>query len=269
MPTHTELLGDEYHYVHQISFCEGLYIANTDFNCMDYINQQTREHQRYHFDGYKKDVNHVNSVFPFDVNMVASLLHNHGRDYSEVAILHRAHEKGFEIIRRLPLWDLGAHNIWFDGDYLLYNASYVGDLVIVDLDREQVISRIHFPGHTKGLSVTDEYYVVGYSEFAKRDERKTSRGYIGVIDRESLEIVARVDLNLPSLPHPVGNVNEVRCLSKLDFGHADFVERRIDWNHLELSRQDRMRAVKVRSRRMMAKLEKVWLKVLYGQLRSS
>lgn len=226
----------DYGDIHQISHCDGgLYIANTGFNSLDYVSLETPSRQRHFFNGLRQDVNHVNSVYPCGAEQVLSVLNNRGRKLSELAVLRRDSRKGFELIETLPLWDVECHNIFADGDLLVYNASKKGDFVAVGMNTERVIRRIHFPGYTKGLSVTEKHFIVGYSDHAPREERMTSRGHLAVINRRTLDLMTCVNLNHPSHPPGIGNVNEVRCLSETDYGHSRPDPLPVEWERLRLS----------------------------------
>jgi len=110
--------------------------------------------------------------------------------------------------------------VFADGDRLLYNASRNGDFVALDLAAGRVIRRHRFPGYTKGLAVTRRHVIVGYSDKAEREDRPTSKGFLAIIDRKSLELEACVDLNAAEEVPVIGNVNEVRCISEPDDGHG-------------------------------------------------
>lgn len=204
--------------IHQIAACsEGLYIANSGHNSLDWASLGGGKRHRLCFDGHGSW--HINSVFPCGSDLAAVLFHNKSRGYSEIGWTRRSCE-GLDLLHRVTLWDTGCHNVYIDDEILAYNASEVGDFVVVDLATGRIRRRIHFPGHTKGLSVTRDRFVIGVSEYASRWARNTSRGRLAVIDRNSLRVLGRVDLNAPTLPHPIGNVNEIRCLSETELGHA-------------------------------------------------
>jgi len=219
--------------VHQISFCNGgLYLANTKFNSLVYLSGQGGG-DVYHFEGVTSDRNHINSIFPSEDGQVIALLHNKGHKNSEIAILDHS-QSGFHLVNRLPIWDKSCHNIFIDGDLLVYNASKYGDFVVSSLKTGETIQRLHFPGHTKGLSITQNYFVIGHSEHAVREARKFSSGTMEVICRDSLQRIATVELDHRRLTDPVGNVNEIRCLSESEYGHATSSSFNVDWKQLQL-----------------------------------
>lgn len=219
--------------VHQIAFCnEGLYLANTQSNSLVYLSEQGDE-SVYYFGDSNSDRNHINSVFPNGDGQVVALLHNKGRKNSEIAILEHCENK-FRLINRVPIWDKSCHNIFIEDNLLVYNASKYGDFVVASLETGETIQRLHFPGHTKGLSITKDYFIIGNSEHAVREAREFSSGTMEVIDRNSLQWITTVELDHRQLTDPVGNVNEIRCLSEPEYGHAASQSFDVEWKQLEL-----------------------------------
>jgi hypothetical protein len=143
----------------------------------------------------------------------------------------------------------------------LYNASLAKRLVVVDLERERLVKKLAFAGlakdmpanagHVKGISVTEDYLMVGVSEHTSRDKRPTSMGYLGVVDRCSLSVLAVVDLNFPGLPHPIGNINEIRCLSGGELAQSRSAPSNVDWASVRLAKSNLLYH---RLRRMKGKL---------------
>lgn len=242
-------LAEGYEHIHQIVHAnEGIYLTNTRRNSIAF-RSNSNEVQQYVFNACNTDVNHVNSLFVM-APYVLALLHNHGRRLSLVAILSHRLSRGFRLQRTVPLWDSGCHNLHVADNRLCYNASSTGDFVIVDLRTNDVLKRLSFSGHTKGLAVTENYYVIGVSQFATRAQRKFVPGFLVLIDRDSLEVAATIDLNIPTLPQPVGNINEIRCLSAPDYSQSG--NEVVDWESIELIRKNPVR---------------YWLTILRMQLR--
>jgi hypothetical protein len=104
--------------------------------------------------------------------------------------------------------------------------------------KDRVSERVGFEGHSKGISMTRDFLVVGLSEHTFRDRRFRSRGQLVIMDRRSLSVIATVDLNFPSLPHPIGNINEVRCLSGEELAQAQTHPPNFDWPKLRLAKND-------------------------------
>lgn len=223
--------------VHQIAAAnDGIYAANTTYNSVVYKNLDRGTHHEYFFNGHNTDVNHVNSVLPCG-DQILVLLNNLRKQPSQIAVLSHSPEAGFELRHVMSLWHAGCHNIALNGRYLYYNASADCTFVVVDLEQEKVVHKTRFPGHTKGLSVRDDHLLVGFSEVAERKLRHKTHGYLAVIDSETFATRKVIDLNSDSFSGPIGNVNEVRCISGGELGHALLEPPRWDWKHMRLSRK--------------------------------
>lgn len=231
----TIALGDGTGDIHQITYANGgLYIVNTRYNSVVFRNLETDVRHEYFFENIADDRNHVNSLFPCG-NQVLVMLHNKGHRESQLAVLLHDVTKGFMLERILSLWHFACHNVFVDGNTLFYNASPVHSLIKVDLEKRRVAGKVSFEGHSKGLSATTDYLVVGLSEDTFRDRRSISKGKLAIIDRHSLSIRSTVDLDFPSLPHPIGNVNEVRCISGGEFAHGTSERLNPEWEKLRLA----------------------------------
>jgi len=227
--------------IHQVAYANhGLYISNSRFNSLVYQHLEEDVRHEYFFENIAYDRNHVNSIYPRGDRMMI-VLHNKGHRESELAVLRHDLSKGFMLERSLSLWHFACHNVFVDGHTLLYNASPVHSLIKVDLKKKQVAGRISFEGHSKGLSVTRDHLVVGLSEDTFRDRRSMSRGRLAIIDRNSFSVRSTVDLSLPSLPHPIGNVNEVRCLSGGELAQASTEGLGAEWTDLKLAENNPVR----------------------------
>jgi hypothetical protein len=232
--------------VHQIAYANGgLYIANTKYNTLLFQSLEGDKRQEYVFENVRTDVNHINSVYPCG-GQVYVVLHNQRRRQSELALLQHDFSNGLTLRQRLSLWHENCHNVFFDESYLYYNASLAKRLVVVDLERERVSKKLSFAGiasdmpdnsgHVKGISATKDHLVVGVSEHTTRDKRPTSKGYLAIVNRHSLSTLAVIDLNLPDLPHPIGNINEVRCLSGGELAQSRSASANVHWSGIELAR---------------------------------
>lgn len=206
--------------VHQIAYAnDGIYFANSGCNSLVYESIDGTVRHEYHIDNETTDINHINSVFPCGTQ-IFGLLHNRYQQDSELVIFEHDLAHGIELKHRMRLWHRGIHNVYVDNKYLYYNASSNGKLIVVDLASEQIVKSCEFPGHAKGLSVTPHHIVVGYAGHATRQERFTTKGYLAVLDPQSFATVATVDLNHPTLPQAIGNVNEVRALDACELSQA-------------------------------------------------
>ena len=225
----------EYRDIHQIARQgDVLLVTNTGFNELSLI-RNGKFSGGYRFGGFSSDVNHINSVFPIGETRMLVMLHNGGKASSEICVLERATD-AIKEVTRFPIWDTGCHNIFTDGKTLAYNASGRGDFVVADLATQTVTARRRLPGHTKGLAVTNDHFIIGYSEHARREKRLSSCGYLAFVNRKNFRIDATIDLNQPN--GPVGNINEVRCLSGMDFSHGLTSEPDVKWQMLRMSDRD-------------------------------
>lgn len=220
--------------IHQI-VCQdnGIYIANTGYNSICFISNQGKRIE-YFIDHKKTDVNHINSIFTLSNKRALILLHNKGESNSKVVLIQRKKDKIIPL-HSCFIWDKKCHNIYLNNKYLVYNSSVSGELVIVDLMTQKIIKRIDFSGHTKGLSVTEKYFVIGVSEHAKGKKRFYSKGNLAIIDRNTLNVVRILDINTDNLPQAVGNINEVRCLSEKDYSLGYLKPLLFDFKSLKLA----------------------------------
>lgn len=249
---HEEIARDPYPDMvrtHQMAIANGgLYVANTGFNSVVWTSYDTGVRHEYHVNGAREDVNHLNSVF-VSGNQIFALLHNlHGLKLSQVVVLEHDPESGFSYVGESDLWHSGCHNVFVDEHRLYYNSSQDGKFVAVDLDGERVDDMVDFVGHTKGLAVTADHFFIGVSQHAEREERGRTQANIKVVDRASLREVGDIDLSLDVLPHPAGNVNELRILDLADHGHVRTERLERDWSSVSLSRTQPLEYIGARAK---------------------
>lgn len=235
---HSHPLLGEWGDVHQIAWAnDGLYLTNTQFNTLVYQNLLTGQTDHYVFEGRRHDWNHINSIYPCGRQLFV-ILHNRARRESQLAILHHDPQRGLELQRTLSLWDRGCHNVFIDGDRLYYSASQVNQLVVVDLTADAVVQRLAFAGwHIKGLSAAGDVIALGLSEHTMRDRRAFTHGRLALIDRRTLALVAEIPLSLGDPPRPIGNINEIRCLSAEELAHARPQPTPQTWEDVRLARR--------------------------------
>jgi len=176
-------------------------------------------------DGHESDVNHVNSLF-LRTGGVAALLHNLGNGGSELLDLDFAPPSGFEVRQRRRFADTGCHNVFVEGDLLMFNASNAGAFVVHDLRTGYDIERFELGGHTKGLSATKEHLILGRSEVAAQADRGRCDSALVFLDRRDRSFVGQVTLRTAE-GAKIGNVNEVRCLSQPDESEGSLDARTI------------------------------------------
>lgn len=232
----TVTLGGGLRAVHQIAHANGgVYIANSYYNSLVFEAPDASVRHEYFFNGHNEDVNHVNSVFPCG-RQVFALLNNRGKRPSEVAVLEHDQNYGFRLVGVMSLWHTGCHNILVKNGILYYNASAQGRVVAVDVASQRRLAEVAFSGHTKGMSLREAKLVIGVSDVAPREARRTSRGHLAVLRASDLSLERVIDLNFPGLSQPIGNVNEVRCISGGELGHASREPQKGEWSTLSLAR---------------------------------
>ncbi|MFC1574965.1 hypothetical protein ACFL3Z_02685 [Gemmatimonadota bacterium] len=233
--------------VHQLAKWDGgLYLADTAHNRVVFEpSDRPANLEEYVFGDTRHDVNHVNSVFPCGGRVLA-VLHNRRHRESQVAVLRHPPGEGIGLETVLSLWDELCHNVVVDGSRLMYLASYSNHLVVADLARDRLLTRIDLSlhvrdllggrGHAKGLSVSDDMIVVPVSDEAERDARSESLACLAVFHRSTLEFLGAVDMS--DLGEPPGNINEIRRVDSVDLGQGISVPPGIHWPDLRLGRGD-------------------------------
>lgn len=235
--TSTIPLQPQVGYVHQIAAANGgVYVTNTKYNSLVFVGADGACRHKITFGNKHEDINHINSVYPCG-NQIIVLLHNRGRSESEVCILRHDLRRGFQIRHRMRLWHTGCHNVFVDDTNLYYNASKDQAFVVVDLKQQEIVHYLELPGHVKGMSLRGNTFLLGVSEVAERDKRVSTRGRVAVVERESFSVRKMVDVNFNSLPHPIGNINEIRCISGGERAHHHSRISSVDWSGIELNRR--------------------------------
>lgn len=194
---------------HQIDFfCDNLFITDTYNNCIVKLNSDTLEVAKKfyplgkNFNGRNSDnYAHINSIYNND-NSIYILCHNEtsktGRN-SEIIIC----DKKFSVSRQIRLDAGNAHNI----------ALFKDELILCDSNGSRVSNHfgktlLQLSNFTRGLSITDDYIVVGESEYANRTERHKKAGWLNYCDH-NWEIIKK-----QRIP---GMVQEIRALNKIDY----------------------------------------------------
>jgi len=224
--------------LHQIAYAnDGIYIANTMYNNILFQSLDGNTCHRCPLGNISRDWNHPNSVYPCG-DRIFVFLHNKGLKDNEVAILKHDLAKGFEIEDIKSLWFRKGHNLYISDKFLYYNASDMKRFVAVDLEKEQIADTLAFPGHVKGMSCTSNSIVVGFSDHVRRKTRFESQGSLAVIDKRILTVCSVIDMNFPSLPGPIGNINEIRCLSEKELAQSSPDLPDMDWMSMKLAKKD-------------------------------
>lgn len=198
-------------------------LTNSLFNSVDRWNPNEGLISRFHLNGLKTDINHVNSVFAVD-DLLAIMLHNFRKLESEIVVLDGSKDQLSEL-GRFSLKDLCCHNIGILDHFLYFNASSSRAIVKIDLHNLREVGRKGFSEHTKGLCSDGNRIFAGMSDCAARAERVRSSGWLSVIHPETLEVERTIQLSEASRGNSIGNVNEIRLLNQEDFfdtaGRAD------------------------------------------------
>ena len=144
---------------------------------------------------------HMNSIF-FKEGKIYILCHNETsktKRYSEILVLNEQ----MELIEKIDTKTSNAHNIVvFRND--MYSCDSLGSNLVKN--GEIFVRKDYF---TRGLAITDDYIVMGGSEYASRENRSKAGGKIYVLDHNGKGIV---DVYLP------GMVQEIRRIDKKDYG---------------------------------------------------
>jgi hypothetical protein len=177
----------------------------------------TKKFRFYADSGEDGDFNHINSICVTDNgDTYYVVLHNLGKQPSQIYKFRR-YDTHLPLSGIIHLSHDGVHNIETDGENFYYNASDDGKVIRFNPDiAEQDPKNYQVDAvtlgedwHPKGMALTDEYCVVGYSEHAVETPRRyISASGLAFISRASWELRALVPILLKG--RTVGNVNEVR-----------------------------------------------------------
>jgi gamma-glutamylcyclotransferase (GGCT)/AIG2-like uncharacterized protein YtfP len=203
--------------LHQIDTWDGhLYVTDTAHNrVLEYrIGPSGISYVRAHYprgtlsEGKKSDnYAHINSVFQHE-GCTYLMYHNHtqytGRT-SQVAVL----DDNWRTIRIMNTEADSAHNVFWDGEGIVYCDSKNGRLMRnskVLLEKEIYL---------RGLAVTNSSWLLGGSEFAKRNERDSTTGYVYQYDKNVTKKIS--ELKIPNS----GSLYEIRIKNKDDYGMSN------------------------------------------------
>ena len=157
-------------------------------------------------DGDRKG-NHFNSVHKIGDKLYI-VSHNYDRS-SELYVLSWPELNVLEVI---PCKVIGAHNFWpCEWGNLVCDSNH-GSLF--DITKGSVIwksdERFIIP---RGLAATDDFIIVGTSEFCSRAERPWSSGKIWIVDRKTLRTLDSI-----LLPGS-GEIRDIRVIGAIDECH--------------------------------------------------
>lgn len=214
---HTGQLGlhGQLQAVHQMAaYGDGVLVADTRNDRLALVDPDSFAIRDSHpFTNQAQDTVHINSVFPMGDQCIV-LLHNGPNPPSQAVLINL--KGGFSEIARVNLRAGSCHNIFCDGQDLLYNASGSRTTHRLSMQgKDSVITR--FGLHTKGLAVSRDHIFLGVSGFVERKMREESEGAIVVLTRDTLDEVARIPLTDPETGAASGNINEIRLINQTDF----------------------------------------------------
>jgi len=198
--------------IHQATYGhKGIYLTSTGNNEIIHVNNHFHEDFRSTFGSGNVDINHINSIDIVD-DLVYVVFHNLAREPSQLwRFKYTGNDIEPEGIEQLPHYSI--HNVVLDGDVYHYNASDNGAIMRGlwgDLDHYDTVE-IGREWHPKGMCITDDYVISGFSEHAVDTPRRfVSESGLVFIDRESWTEAGRVILEYDQ--SWIGNINEIRLL---------------------------------------------------------
>ena len=206
--------------VHQaLKLANGVLLTDTLHNRITYQPSDGSTAEHFVIDDHHDDRNHVNSLCLRSGGFVA-MLHNLGAGPSELLDIDFSPSTGFDLRQRRSLEDTRCHNVFLDGKLCFYNASDAGAFVVRDMLHDRDVWRAEFEGHSKGLTVTTDHLVFGLSEVAVQADRGRSSSSLVVVDRSRRRVQQLVPILDSDSGNPIGNINELRCLSEPDFSEG-------------------------------------------------
>ena len=174
----------------------------------------------FNFGNDMGDWNHMNSIYTTPTNVIYTVMHNlHTQPSFMVEHCYETDSSKvgagvMAIISKCITPFMGVHNlIVLDDNTIYYNASDDGAVIRSNWDTPEEVERAEVGEnwHPKGMCMTDEYIVVGYSEHAVETPRRyISQSGLAFIDRNTWEVVATPRLGIPGSRFGLGNINEVR-----------------------------------------------------------
>ncbi len=190
--------------IHQIDrFEKFLYLCDTYENRLLVMNLKTRWARKIYPAGKLKNGRsssnycHFNSVFVVG-DVVYLLAHNETVKTGKKSTIYCLDKKSLEVLDIIETSGTNAHNIVFYQGEIMYCDSMKGAIIHgekVLFQDERYMAR--------GLSVTDDYIVVGGSEFAKREKRSAINGIMFFLNKKG-ECVSTIELG------EIGGLKEIR-----------------------------------------------------------
>lgn len=167
-------------------------ITNTGLNVLTKITQDGKISNLFPNPERGQDVHHYNSISKYkNLWMINQHRSQSNQDDGGVLLFNENWEK----IEYVPVGK-HAHNCLGRDGFIWVTKSYDGKLVRIELESKNKVEYDIAPGYlTRGLIITDQYLLVGLSEFDHRDSRhksKTVRIYI--YDYPSITYVDKIEI---------------------------------------------------------------------------
>lgn len=132
-----------------------------------------------------------------------------------------------KLLHNLPLEVRWGHNLAFLPEGIIVCNSKDGSIRNLTTEISPYRDKLNTNRMTRGLAVTRDHYVVGWSEKVPRKDRLTCQGGLYLIPRPNTggREVQKVDLG------PIGAVREVRVIGEPDYAHngVEFKSEWLDW----------------------------------------
>lgn len=107
-----------------------------------------------------------------------------------------------------------AHDIYVERNRLHVLDSGNGRLLIADEQERPASTKDQKQSFARGLAVNGEHFFIGHGSFAKREDRVTGPTQISVLDRQTLDVLAVVDVG------SFGNPCDLLIVSERDWSDA-------------------------------------------------
>lgn len=207
------ILSDLPHGCHQIDcFRNNLYITDTYNNRIINLELQSHMTSEYFPLGVlsngrnSSNYAHINSIYFYN-NKVLIYCHNESTKTNRKSTILES-DKQFNIKDIIQTDSENGHNVvHYNG--CLYHCDSMGKSL--KRDNDIVFEADSF---TRGLSITPEWFVVGGSEFADKQNRSNTKGYLYFL---------KSDFNLYLSCEIPGPVHEIRQINGMDYSLSDSI----------------------------------------------
>lgn len=200
---------------HQIECVDDLLLTtNTGHNCLSLLQYDGKLVKDIYLNDIRWDVNpegntgnHFNSVHRVK-DSVYLVAHNQGRS----SVVYQLSWPKLELQREVSTNAEWAHNFWpCEHGNIICNSKH-GSLYDIQTG-ETLWQASEKPIFTRGIAATEDYIIVGRSEYAKRKDRTCNTGGIWILDRHTLD-------TLETIKFPgSGCINDIRLISGIDDCH--------------------------------------------------